>query len=418
MTTIAIAPTGAASFPDGGGHWWVYLQYALGLRDLGCRVLWLERVAADRDIGRAETILDRFGLPAAARAFYSCDASGKPRWRDGRAEAALRGVDVLLDFDYGTPSAVIERVRRSVLVDIDPGLLQTWWSTGQITPADHDRWVTTGETVGTDRATFDDCGVDWHRIRPCVHLPSWPVADHGDADRGAGEHAGSYTTVTSWWGDEWLTMPDGEVIENNKRVGFLPYVDLPRRTGAAMELAAYFGSPCPTGASAGAGEGRDAGDGDGGGDQHPRPDRDDPVRAETVAGDGDDVRALLAGGWRLRRSGRVAGDPDRYRAYVRGSRGEFSCVKPSCRLFANAWISDRTLCYLASGRPAVVEHTGPSEVLDGGAGLLRFSTPQGAVEAVAEVERRYRHHRGAARELVETHFAADVVLPALLDEVL
>ena len=31
-------------YPHGGGHFWVYLNWALGLRALGCQVLWLERV--------------------------------------------------------------------------------------------------------------------------------------------------------------------------------------------------------------------------------------------------------------------------------------------------------------------------------------------------------------------------------------
>ena len=57
MTVVAIAPTGTASFPDGGGHWWVYLQYALGLRELGCHVLWFERVRRPHGVARALTLL-------------------------------------------------------------------------------------------------------------------------------------------------------------------------------------------------------------------------------------------------------------------------------------------------------------------------------------------------------------------------
>jgi glycosyltransferase involved in cell wall biosynthesis len=113
----------------------------------------------------------------------------------------------------------------------------------------------------------------------------------------------------------------------------------------------------------------------------------------------------------------VCGDPFRYRDYVQRSRGELSCAKPSCVRFQNAWISDRSLCYLASGRPVVVEHTGPSDVLDAGAGLLRFSSVPEAVAAIAEVEARYEHHRRAARELVEAHFDATEVLGRLLDHV-
>src|SRR5881398_2963205 len=51
MPTVVIAPSNVAAFPEGGGHFWVYLQYALGLRQLGCEVYWLEGFRAS---GHAE----------------------------------------------------------------------------------------------------------------------------------------------------------------------------------------------------------------------------------------------------------------------------------------------------------------------------------------------------------------------------
>ena len=215
-----------------------------------------------------------------------------------------------------------------------------------------------------------------------MHLASWPVVD---------QVPGPFTTVTSWWGDEWLVDDDGRPFENNKRVGFLPFADLPAISGADLELAAYFGRS-----------------------GHAPLDPAAPVDPESVDGDRDDVAALLAGGWRLRRSASVSGDPFSYRSYIQGSAGEFSCAKPSCARFQNAWISDRTLCYLASGRPAIVEHTGPSAILDVDAGLRRFASLPEAVEALAEVRADYDRHRDAARALVEAHFDSAIVLSDLL----
>jgi len=85
----------------------------------------------------------------------------------------------------------------------------------------------------------------------------------------------------------------------------------------------------------------------------------------------------------------VSATPEQYRAYIQGSRGEFSCVKPYCIQFANAWISDRTLCYLASGKPAVVQHTGASRFLPDAEGLFRFRSMDEAVRALAAVEADY-----------------------------
>jgi hypothetical protein len=69
--------------------------------------------------------------------------------------------------------------------------------------------------------------------------------------------------------------------------------------------------------------------------------------------------------------------------------------------FQNAWISDRTLCYLATGRPAVVQDTGPSTIFSGERGLLRFSTLSEAAAALEEAQAHYEVHARAARELAE-----------------
>jgi hypothetical protein len=103
-----------------------------------------------------------------------------------------------------------------------------------------------------------------------------------------------------------------------------------------------------------------------------------------------------------------------YQSYVQRSRGEFSCVKPSCIKFQNGWVSDRTLCYLASGKPAVVQHTGPSSLLPNGEGMFRFTTVQEAADALAAVNADYSRHCRAAREIAEAYFDTGRVLPALL----
>src|SRR5438270_8136594 len=51
MATVVISAYDVVNYPQGGGHFWVYLQYVLGLRQLGCEVYWLE---AFRTKGRTE----------------------------------------------------------------------------------------------------------------------------------------------------------------------------------------------------------------------------------------------------------------------------------------------------------------------------------------------------------------------------
>jgi glycosyltransferase involved in cell wall biosynthesis len=104
-----------------------------------------------------------------------------------------------------------------------------------------------------------------------------------------------------------------------------------------------------------------------------------------------------------------------YRDYIRRSRGEFACAKPSCMRFQNAWVSDRTLCYLASGRPVVVQDTGPSRLLPNGEGMFRFNTPEQAAAALESMNADYPRHCRAARELAEAVFDARLIAARILE---
>jgi hypothetical protein len=411
VPTVVISPTNVVGSPAFGGHAWVYLQYALGLRDLGCDVYWLERFHPTGDPDRDAQLrcvfqerMARHGL-AERTLLYTAGADGAPAVFLDRpaeeADALLRRAELLLNFHYAMAPELLARFRRTALVDIDPGLLQWWISTGQLRVARHDLHLTIGETVGRPDALFPDCGLAWTRIRPPIWLPAWPVA----SDRGAR----AFTTVSSWWGGsgigEWVTDGRDVCYENNKRASFLAFLDLPRRTREALELALCLGEGRPPGADSG---------------EPPewQAERPAPAHATDYAGDARDVALLRQHGWRVRDAREVSGSPEDFRSYVQQSRGEFSCAKPSCMAFQNAWVSDRTLCYLASGKPVVVQDTGPSATLPSGLGMFRFATPEEAAEALESVAADYAKHCRAAREIAEALFDSRSVLPRLLDAAL
>ena len=103
-----------------------------------------------------------------------------------------------------------------------------------------------------------------------------------------------------------------------------------------------------------------------------------------------------------------------YREFIQQSRAEFGVAKHTYVANRSGWFSDRTECYLASGRPAVVQDTGWSAHLPHEAGLLPFSTPEEAVDAIRQVEGDYAHHARRAVEIARAQFDAGVVLPSLL----
>jgi hypothetical protein len=386
MITVVISVYKVANFPDGGGHFWVYLQYAQALRRLGCEVYWLEQIRPVGDpnhdarlVGIFLEKMKRFGLDRKTL-LYAVDRHQKTdggsfrffgaTWSE--AEAVLQRADLLLNFHYAIDPRLLGCVRRSALVDIDPGLLQHWMSTGELSVPAHDCYLTTGETVGTPAARFSDCGLPWIHIRPPVCLDLWPFTFDTRFE--------AFTTVSTWLTTDFLKVTEnGKTVlrENTKRMSFLRFLELPRRTRQPLELALYL------------------------------TDKDSEDRAR-----------LEQHGWLLRDSREVAGSPEAYRSYVQRSRGEFSCAKPSCMELQNAWISDRTLCYLASGKPAVVQHTGPSDYLPNGEGFFRFATIEEAIAGLEAVNADYQRHCHAARAIVEAYFDGQQIVAQILNETL
>ena len=380
MTTIVICTHNVLGASEWGGHMWVYLQYIESLRQLGCEVYWMEDLDSEteskkdaKSVGRLARKLDGFGLAEKLIIFRRVEQlrGGPPEIKflgtnEAQAAQIFAKAELLLNFSYALDRELLSRFRRTALIDIDPALLQFWISTGQLMVHPHDLYFTTGETVGTINSLIPDCGLPWRRIRPPICLEWWPYAKV--------PCSGAFSTVSNWAGYDWL-LENGTLSENTKRVAFLAFKDLPRHTPQPLELALWI--------------------------------LDEQER-----------RLMEEHGWRIQNSGDVAGTPELYQQYIQRSHGEFSCAKPSCMKWQNAWVSDRTLCYLASGRPVVVQDTGPSDILPNGLGMFRFSTIEQAVHALAAINEDYPRHRRAARELAESYFDGRRILSGLLNQAL
>lgn len=382
MTRVCIATVRLLEFLEGAGHFWVYMQYAQALRRLGCEVYLLDSFTWSNerpDPRRVREFRDRmacFGfedrvMVVANGASHTEAPHGSPcsGMAESQALEVLNDVDLLLNFNYHLSHDLVSTARRSALVDIDPGLLQFWISQGFISPATHDSYFTTGETVGRQSDLIPDCGIDWLRIRPPVCLDLWPYMHAPQAE--------AFTTVSSWWGKQDYVGTREDFYDNTKRGAFFDFIDLPAQTDQPLEVALYF--------------------------------------AES---DLDDRENLVRHGWRTRHARDTAGTPEAYRDYIQGSRGEFSWAKPSCSKFQNAWISDRSLCYLASGKPIVVQHTGPSSFLPDGEGMFRFKTLADAARALETINSDYERHCGAARHIAEQYFDAEAIVTGMLERAL
>lgn len=368
MTSRGLIVVGGAvaAKPGVGGHTWVYLQYLLGFRRLGYDVLFLDVFdAAETDNVRyLAGVMRDFGL---GDSFSLLDAGGGeavgvPR---ERVLEAVRGSAMFLNvMGYVADEEILGAAPLRVYLDIDPGFPQMWRELGLHDAfAGYDRLVTIGENIGRDGCGIPDCGLEWVTTPQPVVLERWPVQQGGDRFTSIGTWRGAYAPVELGGKTYGLRVHE-----------FRKFASVPLESGEAFELALRIDE------------------------------------AET-----SDLQLLADGGWTLVDPRVAAADPDAYRRYIGGSKAEFLVAKSIYVETRSGWFSDRSACYLASGRPVVAQDTDFPRHLPTGEGLLAFSTVDEAAAALDEVGAGYERHRRAARALAEEHFDSDRVLTSLLE---
>lgn len=371
---ICLSAPNTLIFPS-GGHLWVFVNWALGFKSLGHEVVWLDTVekmeSPEQFIDRARLLQSRLDLFGLGNALVLSTLDG----RDVDAAIAMglkpveyaKSCDILCDHRYNLTEAFVNCFKRSAMIDIDPGMFQICISWGTFTPARHTHYFTVGEWANfTDTPPFPTHGHRWHHTPPPVALDHWPVTRPGDG--------AAMTTISGWYSDEWLKNDAGEWYENSKRAAAQAFLDLPRASGLPFEVAiATYGVDF-------------------------------------------EILSVIEHGWRHREANTLD-DPLTYRTYIQQSLGEFSWCKPSYANLQTGWFSDRTACYLASGKPVVVQKTGPSKLFPDDLGVCRFNTRDEALEMLRSVQANYAHHALVARQIAETHLDARIVLSKLLEKV-
>ncbi len=365
-----------AGVPGQGGATWAVLQYVLGLRALGYEVVLVEPIAdgdAQEHVTPAvatyfDAVSRRFGLDGSA-ALVGPDRRTRGMEYGAVVEAAGRAAALINLSGMLRDAEIADRVPVRLYLDLDPAFTQLWHAVDGLDMgfAGHTHFATVGLSIGRATCQVPTCGREWIPTLQPVLLDEW------DAD-GAPPRRDAFTTVANWRGYGSIEH-DGRLY-GQKVHAFRELIDLPARSGERFEVALAI------------------------------------HRDETR-----DLEALSRGGWRLLDPRRVAGAPGSYRRFVRRSAAELGVAKTGYVASRCGWFSDRSVCYLASGRPVLAHDTGFTEHLPHGEGLLAFDSPETAIEGVAEIRGDYARHARAAREIAESRFRSDVVLHALLDAV-
>jgi hypothetical protein len=372
-----------AQKPRQGGHSWVFLQYLLGFRRLGWNVLFLDRLEPGMcvdDAGRPcpldrsvnlrymQDVMTRFDLADSYALLYDRGQHviGLPRRHvveRTRNAAFLLNVMGFLDDEE-----ILGQARKRVFLDIDPGFGQMWRDLGL---ADlfqgHDAFVTIGENIGQTDCAIPTCGLSWITTRQPVVLDCWPPQS------GMGD--GWFTSIGSWRG------PYAPIEYQGKTYGlrvheFRKFVTIPRLSRQPFQVAL---------------------------DIHPA--------------DASDRSLLDHNDWSIVAPATIAADPDAYQRYIQRSKAEFMVAKNMYVQTNSGWFSDRSICYLASGRPVLAEDTGLARLYPTGEGLLTFVTPDEALVGVDALTHDYEHHARAARSIAASYFDSDTVLGRLIDEI-
>jgi hypothetical protein len=379
MSKSIVIAGSLAQKPRQGGHTWVFLQYLLGFRRLGWDVLFLDRLDPGMCVDEAgrpssfedslnlryfQEVMHGFGLSDAFSLDYNRGeyVVGLPRQRV--LERARNSAFLLNVMGFLTDEEVMSCAPRRVFLDIDPGFGQMWRELGLHNLFHgHDEYVTIGENIGRADCAIPLCGLNWITSPQPIILDYWPAV---------GAVGDWFTSIATWRGSygplEYMGKTYGLRVHE-----FRKFVTLPLRSGRPFQLALDIHSA----------EAKD--------------------------------RALLdANRWSVVDPLAVAGDPWAYQAYIQGSKAEFMVAKNMYVQTNCGWFSDRSICYLASGKPVLAQDTGLERLVPTGTGLLTFTTLEEAGAGVEELSRDYVRHARAARALAEECFDSDKVLKRLL----
>ena len=366
---IVLANNSLAGYPQGGGHWACFLQYLVGLNAMGHDVFWLELLRSTGNEARDQRLIKiffgrfkRYGFKDRCALLLYGQHMTEPtlEWAQayGMSNHRIRQIaqdsDLLWNFACSLRQPLLSLFKRRVLIDGDPGHLQVSALTWDMAIHDHHAFLSAGTRLHAADCQVPTLGVKWHQFVQFVYLPMWEVGPDPGIDA-------PFSSVTQW---KWEQLElQGRILSVSKRDAYVRYIDLPKRARRPFQLAANI---------------------------HPQDATGDHER-------------LLTRGWELVNPHRVTRTPSSYQNYIKQSRAEFSCPKPIHKELKTGWFSDRSACYLASGRPVLAEDTGFSQYLPTGRGLVCFNNLEEAVAGVAEIDRDYPQHMRAARELAQEY---------------
>jgi hypothetical protein len=368
---------------------WQAAHYLVALEKLGYEAWYVEDSGANPYDPRAESVVMNceYNLACLRRAMerlgfgerwaYHCGVDDTYHGLTGEAIARLYGeADALVNL-CGSHRLEERHLKCPVriLIDTDPGYQQINYAKGDRAERAyidaHTHFFTYGANIGRPDCPIPLSGVAWRPTRPPVDMDLWP--EPPPEDPGAGPEC--FTSIASWDNRGKDIEFEGSTYLWSKHVNFLKFLNIPES-------------------------------------------RQDTCFRMAILPPNDQVRGEVEGaGWRLVDPRPISADLDSYRQFIAGSRGEFTVAKDIYVRTRSGWFSDRSVCYLASGRPVITMRTGFDHLYPTGDGLFDYATHDEALAGIDAIASDYRRHSRAARAVAHECFSGERVVGALLSEI-
>jgi hypothetical protein len=373
---------------------WVTLNYLIGLQELGHEVWFFEDLACNpyHPLTRQTVVDTSYARDSLRDALARCErpvghcvySEWEGRWhgleRDG-LESLLRRADLLIAVGAVMPMRDERpRARRMIAIDLDPVYTQTRMlhDPGFVDYfRKFDAVATYGPLIGTASCQLPTLGFDWIPTRQPIALSQWPFSEPHDST--------TFTTLCSWGEPGRSFELDGKLYRCAKGPEFAKFVELPQRAPWTLSIAVETSAA------------------------------DEAVLFSMPP---DDQARFRQAGWILDDPFPPSRSVSSYQEFIRGAAGEFTAAKEQYVAVPTGWFSDRSACFLASGRPVVTQATAFERWLPTGEGLFSFATIDEAVSALSAIKADHVKHARAARRIAEEYFDARRVLAALIERVL
>jgi hypothetical protein len=361
---------------------WQAMHYVLGLERLGYETWYIEDGGANPYDPRANSVVMEceYNIAYIARMMAAYGLGDRWAYWDAindvyhglpreRVQALYRESDALINLCGAT------RLREEhlacpvrIMIDTDPVYEQIKYAKADRAAREylqaHTHFFTYGENIGAADCPVPLSGIPWRGTRPPVIPDLWPT-DPREPE--------CFTTIATWENKGKNIDFEGASYVWSKHINFLRFLDLPKRTDQCFEMA---------------------------------------MLPPDAAVEGE----VTGNGWRLTDPRPISAGMTEYAEFIRGSRGEFTVAKDIYVRPNSGWFSDRSVCYLAAGRPVITMRTGFSKFYPAGRGLFEFSTMEEILAALAAIADDYRAHSRAARDLAMEYFGSDRVIGRLLSE--